>query len=316
MRWTAEFRGVLSGLAIVGVFLLLTINAPLMIPGQELLQSLRFHIAAMIFGLVVLLFISGAWWRGLVMLILVGISAGQGGWIIYQQQRERLPIVADSPTVRVLSYNVLASNPLGDRLADYMIKTAPDLMVVMESAAIRSQLSRLAAEFPYHAGCDLEGRNCDLMVFSRTPLADVNVYKLPWLNRLRLVTAKTTIGGRDVTMVGLHLTKPYFDEIAWGELQFARQVLRRIDGPIILAGDFNAAAWSETIARFVSDAGLAPPPNYPGTWPVELGMLGVPIDNMYTRGSAVISRIDAIPDAIGSNHLGILADVALLPPAT
>lgn len=159
MKSSAEFRGLFTGLALVGIATLIAIDGPTVIPGQELLQSLRFHIAAGMLGLVVLLLISRAWWRGILLLPLLLTSAGQGGLIIYRQQESRAQYDGrrEIAQARVLNFNVLSSNERGSDIADYMIATAPDVMFVMESNAIRSQQARLALDFPYAAGCDAPG---------------------------------------------------------------------------------------------------------------------------------------------------------------
>ena len=313
MKPAAEIRGLLSGLALVGIAGLIAIDGPQLIPGQELLQSLRFHIAAAVLGLVVLLLMSRAWWRGVLLLVIVLASAGQGGLIVYREQQARSAYDGRTAlaTARVLSFNVLNSNERGADIADYMIETSPDVAFIMESGAIHFQRERIAAAFPYFGGCDGNGANCDLMVFSKTPLTEVRVIPLQPFARLRLVVAKTVIDGQAVTLVGTHLSKPYFDESAWGELYQIRALLRTISGPVILSGDFNAAAWSEPVAQLATASDLVPPPYYPATWPIRFGALGVPIDNMFTRGGARIETIAAMDDALGSNHRGLVASVGL-----
>src|SRR5690606_30148579 len=117
--------------------------------------------------------------------------------------------------------------------------------------------------------------------------------------------------GQPVTVVGIHLSKPYFDNASLIEIQQLRRALAEIEGPVILAGDFNAAPWSEPLDFLARDQGLAPPPSHPATWPVRAGMFGVPIDNMFTRGSAQIMEIEAGADSFGSNHRYLLARVGL-----
>jgi endonuclease/exonuclease/phosphatase (EEP) superfamily protein YafD len=107
------------------------------------------------------------------------------------------------------------------------------------------------------------------------------------------------------------MAKPYFDDFAEQEAWHIRQVINRTEGPLVLAGDFNAAAWSHNIDRLARAAKLIPPPYYPATWPIRLGPLGVPIDNMFTRGPLFISSIHALDDSMGSNHRGIMAELSL-----
>ncbi len=316
MKLAAEFRGLLSGLALVGLATLLAIEAPAILPGQELLHSLRFHIGAALLGLVIMLLITKAWWRGVLLLLIVALSLGQGTLLVLRQAEGRAAFNDQTPlaSLRLLSFNVLASNERGAEIADYMAQTGADVVFTMESNAVLPQLDRIATTFPFRAGCSPDGQQCDTMLFSRTPLTDIRVRQIGPFGRWRLVVARTNIDGQDVTLAATHLSKPYFDEAASVELWQIRRALRDIEGPLVLAGDFNAAPWSETVYRFAADLDLIPPPFYPATWPVRLGALGVPIDNMFTRGTARINSIAATPDALGSNHRGLLATIGLYAP--
>ena len=84
-----------------------------------------------------------------------------------------------------------------------------------------------------------------------------------------------------------------------------------MEGDLIVSGDFNAAPWSDTLEHLAREAELIPGPGHPATWPVRAGPLGVPIDNMFTRGAALIRSIAPTPEAFGSNHLGLMATVDL-----
>ena len=304
----------LTGLALVAAALLVAVSGPVLVPGQELLSSLRFHIGMVLLALPLALLMFGAWRRALLMLLLVGASLAQSGWIVWQQQEVRSSL-ADRPTlanVDVLSINALAYNPRGREIVDYILATAPDVVVIMESMAIVPHLDVLSIDYPYRAGCDASGQNCDLMIFSRTPIENSQVEPLGPFGSLRLVTAQTVVAGQPVVIVGAHLSKPYFDEAAWFDLGKVRGTIAGQKAPVILAGDFNAAAWSDDVADFAVAANLVAPPAYPATWPVRAGQFGVPIDNMFTHGNAVIETIEALDDSMGSNHRGLRASVRLL----
>lgn len=304
----------LTGLALVAAALLVAISGPILVPGQELLSSLRFHIGTVLLALPLALIVMGAWRRGLLMLVLVGASLAQSGWIVWQQQALRVAL-ADRPTlanVDVLSINALATNPRGREIVDYVLATAPDVVVVMESTAITPYLDLLSVDYPFRAGCDASGQNCDLLIFSRTPIEDSRAQPLGPYGSLRLVTAQITVAGQPIVILGAHLTKPYFDEMAWFDLDKVRRTIASQEVPVIVAGDFNAAAWSDAVADFATAGNLVPPPAYPATWPVRAGQFGVPIDNMFTRGNAVIETIEALEDSMGSNHRGLRASIRLL----
>lgn len=305
----------MTGLALVALVILLLISFRPPIPGVGVLQSLRFHIVLPMLLLSALMLVQGARIRAVLLLAAILFSTGQGAMHIYNQQKSRWDLAApvDADPVRVLSYNILAGNRRASDAVDYIIDSAPDIAVIMEAPGIQSYFSRLAEHYPYRAGCD-DRATCDLAIFSRTPISRTIVEQLEF-NRERLILIETEIRGRPLTVVGAHLTKPYFDGSASAELRKISRYLLWPEGPVVLAGDFNAAPWSDDIRMFLdrSDLVAAPFP-YPATWPVRTGPLGLPIDNIFTKGGAIIQSIEAMSDPIGSNHRGLVADIGLPSP--
>lgn len=308
----SETRGILTGLAVIGVALLVAVSIELRLPGQELLSTLRFHIGAGLLVLALLLVLSGARLRALVLFGLIALSLTQGAMIVVAQQERRAPLEGREAkaSLRALSFNVLYTNTEGISAARYIAGSDADVVVLMEGGGIAPGFDAVMESYPYRLGCEPDVY-CDMAILSRTPLVDAQKYQLKALSRLRLFQASTVIDGQTVTIIALHLTKPYFDNMAELELLQAEGRIVKTPGPILLMGDFNAAAWSNDIAAFAERLGLVPPPRYPATWPVELAPLGAPIDNMFTRGDLLIRNIATTPEAFGSNHLGLLADVDL-----
>lgn len=318
MALLGEFRGALTAFALVICGLLLLVSVNVGIPGQALLQSLRFHIAAALLVLVILLFVSGSWWRGVLFLFAFALSAGEGGLIVLRQQEARAAVAGQPsrPLLRMLSFNLLQSNSgNGQRIADFIINSGADLVLLMEAGPVKPFATQLATVYPYRSDCP-PGQPCDMFLLSRTPLTDVHVGSLSDIWRNRLVTAKTVIGGTAITVVGAHKVKPYFDDFAEEEGWRLGHIIDNLDGPLVLAGDFNAAAWSLSVDQLNRRQHLIPGPIYPATWPVRSGPLGVPIDNMWTRPPLIISSIHSLDDAMGSNHRGIMAELSLAPPAS
>lgn len=310
MNLTAELRGMATAGLLAFVVVLLLISVPTSLPGVELLQSLRFHLAVLGIPLALVLFATRALWRGLVTAVLMLASLGQGLLPVLEGYGARAAVTGASVgEIDVLSFNVLASGD-GRAAADFIISTAPDIAVIMETPGIEPYLAEIATVLPYRLGCE-QSPTCDISIFSATPFIEARMRRLPPFHHERLAVATTLIAGVSVTVAGLHLSKPYFDQAAWAELQVARGVINGIDGRLILAGDFNAAAWSDALVQFSADTGLVPPPSHPATWPVRAGDLGVPIDNMFTRGDVLIEDIVAPADSYGSNHRALQARVSL-----
>tara|TARA_R110002020_G_scaffold149565_6_gene325932 strand:- start:68 stop:1018 length:951 start_codon:yes stop_codon:yes gene_type:complete len=310
MTVTAELRGMATAGLLAFVLVLLLVSVPTSLPGVELLQSLRFHLAALGIPLAIILFATRALWRGLLVVTFMLASAGQGMLPLLAGYEARAAVTGETlGEIEVLSFNVLSGRD-GRAAADFIIAQAPDIAVIMETPGIERYLDAIAAVLPYRLGCDVRA-SCDISVFSRTPLQRASMYQMPPYFHERLAVVTTEIDGVPVTVAGMHLSKPYFDSAAWGELQYAHAVLKSLPGRVILAGDFNAAAWSDQIAGFTEALDLVPPPGHPATWPVKAGPLGVPIDNMFTRGPLLIEDIAALDDSYGSNHRALLARISL-----
>lgn len=310
-----ELRGALTAGALIVSAVLAIVSLRLELPMVELVHSLRFHFAAVLLVLVALLFATRAWWRGAVFLLVLLGSVAHGGYIIWRQQaaRDFAGAAEARPLLKVVSFNTLQVNVAnGPRIADFFIGSGADIIAVMEAGPITDEAARLAKVYPYHAGCDAGGP-CDTVLMSKTPLTDVTVRSMSPVWRDRMIVAKTTIGGETINVVVAHMVKPYFDDFPYAESQVMANVIRSLEGPVLLTGDFNAAAWSPNIDWLRKEAGLVPPPFYPASWPIRLGPLGVPIDNMWTRAPLLITHIEAMGDAMGSNHRGLVAEVALAP---
>lgn len=306
----AEFRGAvlaLSGILVV-VYLLISFSPG--IPGELLLQTLRFHVVFVGLVLAVLAIALGARWRGALFLLVVGASAAHGAAFVSELYARRTDVAAAPVTqFRFLSFNVLAENKRAEELVATVLADPPDVMLVMETPGIQDHLDELRTVLPYEIGCDAQ---CDISLYSRFPIADAQVRSIPPFGRERLVTGRITVDGQDVTIAGLHLSKPYFDLASWGELYFIRRVIKDTQGPMVVAGDFNAAPWTEPVQLMANDLDLIPGPWPAASWPVPLGPVGVPIDNVFTRGNARLLTLDA-GENLGSNHRPLWADVAIYP---
>jgi endonuclease/exonuclease/phosphatase (EEP) superfamily protein YafD len=300
-----ELRGFLTAVAGVAALMVLLASAPYVLPGQPLLQTLRLHVAGGTLVVAIALLVVGARWRGILLALLAFVSLGEAAYWIGMQQSSRIAMTPHSETPRfsLVSYNVLIWNDRAVELADELLARDADVVFTFESGGIYSELPRLRERYPYKLGCDVEAV-CDTMILSKTPI-EGTVGSLGDFSRGRLIVADAQLAGRDVNLVAVHMTKPYFDLAAEGESWALRRVLEGLDGPVIVAGDFNAAPWSGNMRRLLRDTGLMPSPWYPPTWPAPFGPLGVPIDNVFTRAPALVEEIEAIPDPLGSNHRGL-----------
>ncbi|MBU1315068.1 MAG: endonuclease/exonuclease/phosphatase family protein [Alphaproteobacteria bacterium] len=218
----------------------------------------------------------------------------------------------DEPLLRLMSFNILMDNiDNGQVIAETILRSGADVVNIMEAEPLMAHLPALSVVYPYRIGCGEMTRRCDLMMLSKHPLLDPSVASLSNVFEERMLLARLDFGGRPLHVAAIHTTKPYFDNFQRYELHNAARRLNRIAGPLILSGDFNASSLASNVRGFLQDTGLRTAGREPATWPVEAGPIGVPIDHIFVRPPLGIAALQRLPDALGSNHFGLIAEIAV-----
>lgn len=223
---------------------------------------------------------------------------------------------AEAPTFRLMSFNILSDNfKNGEAIASAIIASGADVVNVMEAAPLFDQLDRLAKTYPYRVGCGvIVTDDCDQLMLSRTPIENASVRTLSDIFPNRFILGQVTLAGHRINVGGIHTTKPYFDNFHTMELFRAAMAITDTNGPLILSGDFNASSLAPNMRAFLTWTDLHPAPWEAATWPIRAGPLGVAIDHVYVRSPLKIKSLRQIPDALGSNHYGLMAEVAVTGP--
>ena len=97
-----------------------------------------------------------------------------------------------------------------------------------------------------------------------------------------------------------------------------RDLNRHIEGlgdRLVLAGDFNADSLALDMRYFLRRNGMTAAGWEPATWPVRAGRFGIAIDHIYRRKGLIPLGVWRLPDNLGSNHFGLVADFAIPQPA-
>jgi endonuclease/exonuclease/phosphatase (EEP) superfamily protein YafD len=220
--------------------------------------------------------------------------------------------IADMQKLRVLSFNVLGDNlENGGAIADYIVQSGADIAYVMEAVPVALHLERISKTYPYRIGCGEHTETCDLMLLSKYPLDMIYVSNLSDLRKDRFAMARIHVGKTTLHLAAAHLSKPYFDDYHAEELDTLGDVLSAIDGPLLLAGDFNAATIAPDMQNLLRRTGMTTTGWEPATWPVRAGRFGVPIDHIFIRAPLMARKLSRIPSNFGSNHYGLISDLTL-----
>ncbi|MBB3945613.1 endonuclease/exonuclease/phosphatase (EEP) superfamily protein YafD [Rhizobium skierniewicense] len=216
---------------------------------------------------------------------------------------------------RLLSFNVLMENGRNaESIADTIVASKADVAYVMEAAALTSVLPRLSQTYPHRLGCGQGVQSCDLLILSKRPLENARIGSLSYVSRERFAMATINLDGQELTLAAAHLAKPYFDEYHRNELSRIRSAISSVSGPLILGGDFNSASIAPDMGDFLLATDLKKAQWEPATWPTGAGQFGIAIDHIFARQPATLMKLDRLPDSLGSNHYGLVADFAIATP--
>ncbi|MBW8320216.1 MAG: endonuclease/exonuclease/phosphatase family protein [Arenimonas sp.] len=256
--------------------------------------------------------------RGAFAYVLLAASLLLCGHALWMQ-RELLPpatsdVAPGATRFRVLSFNVLGNNHSNvGRIIDMVNASGADVAYVMESAPLLHHLDALSTAYPHRIGCGVVIEACDLMILSKHPIDNPAFLSLSDLRSNRFAMATVHIAGQAVQLAAIHLTKPYFDTYHTTELRRAGAALRKRGGPIVIGGDFNSDTIAPDMQAFLRRHALQATGPEPATWPVAAGVFGVPIDHIYVSKDIVPLSLARMADNYGSNHYGLIADLALSP---
>jgi endonuclease/exonuclease/phosphatase (EEP) superfamily protein YafD len=97
------------------------------------------------------------------------------------------------------------------------------------------------------------------------------------------------------------------------ELELLAEHRATIDGPLVVAGDFNVTPYSPFYADWLAQTRLRDTRyhrTFGATWPTYLPFLGIPIDHIAVSPEFQTIAHRRLPN-FDSDHYGILAEIAL-----
>jgi D-alanyl-D-alanine carboxypeptidase/D-alanyl-D-alanine-endopeptidase (penicillin-binding protein 4) len=241
-----------------------------------------------------------------------------------------LAFAADTPPLRILSYNIHHGEGVDGRLellrlAKVITDSGADLVALQEvdQNAARSGGVDQTAEFGkltglrayYGKAMDFQGGAYGQALLSRWPLADVTVHALPNpAKREPRIAVSATVhppGTKPFRFVGTHLDANREDDLRWLQGQQLVELFAKDRVPTVLSGDFNAVPESRTMKllfeHFADASAAAPAPTIPVARPTRR------IDFVLLRPAAAwtIRATEVLSEAVASDHRPLL--VALAP---
>jgi endonuclease/exonuclease/phosphatase (EEP) superfamily protein YafD len=281
-------------------------------PHLTLPNNLAAHLTAGTALLALAIAALGWRWIGLAGLALSTVVFGQTLYAAPWGQQ----IVPGPHDLRLVSFNVMRRNPESGAVADWLLASDADVVLLLEAAAMIPHLRSLESRFPHQTSCP-DRATCEMLILSRVPIITLDAEAGPPHARDRLMIATVELDGGPFTLFATHWTKDFFAYLRGLEreaLYWRIERHRRADGgPFAIAGDFNAAPWDFSITNLARRQELSLPSRWAPTWPVSAGWLGLPIDHVLIPRDVGVTAFETHPDPMGSNHRGLVADLVLFP---
>lgn len=218
--------------------------------------------------------------------------------------------------IRILASNVLGTNRNAAGLLELVRQHQPDILVTLESNAWwQSQLDALEPDYPHTIKCPLENLY-GMHVYSRLALENSETSFLVEPDIPSMHTTVVLRSGRKVQVHFLHPTPPSpteNDESAARdvELLVVAKHVAKLNCPVIVAGDLNDVAWSDTTRLFRKISGLLDPRVGRGmfnTFHASYWFMRWPLDHLFHSRHFTLSFIKRLP-SFGSDHFPVLVEL-------
>ena len=227
--------------------------------------------------------------------------------------RPRTAATASAEPLKILTVNVSYRQFSGRRFHEIVADAQPDVLLVVEFTPHAAEvLADLDKRFAYGLKAPAEGPY-GIALWSRFPLAAAQTFPL---GPVPAVEARVQTPGGDFTLLGVHLSAPTLPRRAVQrnkELELLAERRAGVEGPLVVAGDFNVTPYSPYFTDWLSATGLTDTRRghtLAPSWPATLPILGIPIDHVAVTSDFDIRTHRRLP-SFGSDHWGVLAELAL-----
>lgn len=235
-----------------------------------------------------------------------------------------LPLAGDRPVITLMTHNVFGVNYRMDEVSAAILNEDADILVFQEYFGEQATALHplLAERYPYFVSCR-GGKRANLGLYSRIPFEQVedgacpeNAYTTE--RTAHILAHFTTPEGKSFSVMTTHMDWPMPVARQHRQLEALRGVVETVDGPLILAGDFNSTPWSYALRNFVADAGLTRVTANLWTYPTRWHMLGrwwpvtpvLPLDQVMVRDGVTVHAVRTGAKT-ASDHLPVMVEFSL-----
>ncbi len=223
------------------------------------------------------------------------------------------PSAEGSVDIRLMTVNVCTSNRDYERFLAMIRAADPDVILLMEiDDDWLTALDQLRDDYP-HSEIAPRADNFGIALLSKLPM---ETHRVRYVGSAGLpsIESRLLVGDTVFNFFGTHPLPPVnADNYSLRNEQLAAtaDLVARMEGPKIVAGDFNVTPWSPFFGRMLTRSGLRDSRRGFGvqaTWPSHWGIGGIPIDHVLVSDDVAVKDRRVGP-AFGSDHRAVIVDL-------
>ncbi len=227
---------------------------------------------------------------------------------------------SDTTFISLFISNVLITNTAYEKLVRKINTYNPDLIITTETnKKWESELSALEKEYPYTVKVPLEN-TYGMHLYSKLPLAQTSVRFLISDDIPSIRTRVKLRSGKWIHLFLLHPRPPvpgHDDDSKQrdAEIIMVGKEARKEKGGVIVAGDFNDVAWSETTELFQEVTGYLDPRRGRGfynTYHAKFPVFRWPLDHVFHSSHFKLAGLKRVA-AVNSDHFPVFIRLSYEP---
>lgn len=271
-------------------------------PAFDSFSHFRLHfVAILVLCCAILVFCSSGSrrWVSVAMIFLAG------GWF-WLEVSQNPPASGPRGDLRVVQFNLNYRNTVMDRVGEALTGYDADVITLQEVPPNHEAVLRALSAYPHQAHCFFRDHVGGVSVLSKHPIRSVDCAE-----GQGLVSASVDAPGGAVIVASVHTYWPWpFGQHAQVDAWLPR--LATLKGPIIVAGDFNAAPWSHAVRKVMDASRTRIVPGIRITIGVKLWSwlpaIPIPIDHVLLSDDLCPTSAFVGPE-IGSDHFPVVVEV-------
>ncbi len=212
--------------------------------------------------------------------------------------------------LKQIQFNLSFRNTHMDNVVKYFKESSADVITVEEvTAEHKQELNKIKDTYPYQAYCEFYPVVGAVGILSKHPFVHENSICLKGKG---LQWSQILVNKEPINIVAIHTFWPY----PYGQpkqIQDIKPIFKRIKGLTLIAGDFNAVSWSDTVKQIekVSHTKIVNGLRWTIDLKRQLPLLPnfkLPIDHVLLSDEFQVENI-FVERSLGSDHLPVVSTV-------